>query len=85
MLLGGADDWTPPAPCQRLALRARGHRVVEETTYPDARHAFDGRHLRGRVFVADARRGQGATVEYNPAAHADAERKIRDFLGRYLR
>ena len=85
MLLGGADDWTPPAPCQQIALRARAHRVLEETTYPDARHAFDSRHLRGPVFVPDARRGRGATVEYNPAAHADAERKIRDFLGRYLR
>ena len=85
MLLAGADDWTPPAPCQQIAVRARAHRVIEETTYPDARHAFDGRHLRGPVFVPDARRGRGATIEYNAAAHADAERRIRDFLGRYLR
>jgi dienelactone hydrolase len=85
MLLGAADDWTPAAPCQRLALRARAQRVVDEITYPDARHAFDGSHLKSRVFVADARRGQGATIEYNAAAHADAEKQIREFLARYLR
>jgi dienelactone hydrolase len=86
MLLGGSDDWAPPAPCQRLAALASGRgRAVQEVTYPDARHAFDAANLRGRVHVPDARRGQGATVEYHPAAHADAERRIRDFLARYLR
>lgn len=86
MLLGGADNWTSPAPCQHTATRARAAgRVVQEVTYPDAHHAFDAANLRGCVHVPDARRGQGATVEYHPAAHADAQKQIREFLARYLR
>jgi dienelactone hydrolase len=86
MLLGAQDDWTPAGPCERLAREARQDgRPVSAITYPGAGHAFDGAHIRGRVHIREARRGQGATVEYNPAAHADAERRVRDFLARYLR
>jgi len=86
MLLGGADDWAPPRPCQELARRASEQgRAVQEVTYPNARHAFDASNLRGRVYVSDARRGQGATVEYDPAAHTDATRRIRDFLAQHLK
>ena len=43
MLLGGADDMTPPEPCEQLAARwqRRGHRVELEV-YPGAFHGFDG-------------------------------------------
>lgn len=43
MQLGGADDWTPPEPCQRLAelQRARGHTDVTLRTYAGAYHGFD--------------------------------------------
>jgi dienelactone hydrolase len=37
LLLGDADDWTAPAPCQALAA-AGG---AEARTYPGARHGFD--------------------------------------------
>jgi dienelactone hydrolase len=86
MLLGGQDDWTPAAPCRRLAEGARreGHPVID-VTYPDAHHGFDSSNILRRTTIADARRGQGATVEYSPAAHADAERQLRRFLQQYLR
>jgi dienelactone hydrolase len=81
MLLGGQDDWTPAEPCLKLAEAARhAGRSVSAVLYPDARHAFDAANLRGRVHVAVARRGKGATIEYNPRAHDDAEKQVRRFL-----
>jgi dienelactone hydrolase len=85
MLLGGKDDWAPPEPCRRMAEAARqAGRRVTAIVYPDARHAFDAARIQGVVFVPDARRGQGATIAYDPRAHADAERQVRAFLGRHL-
>ncbi len=42
MLLGGADDWTPAAPCAALAesWAGAGH-AAEAVIYPDAPHGFD--------------------------------------------
>lgn len=81
MLLGGQDDWTPAEPCSKLADAARhAGRAVSAVLYPEARHAFDAANLRGRVHVAVARGGKGATIEYNPRAHDDAEKQVRQFL-----
>jgi dienelactone hydrolase len=86
LLLGAQDDWTPAAPCQWSAGQAkdRGYPVTV-VTYPDAGHAFDQAQIRGRVRIADARGGQGATVEYNPKAHADAARQVQAFLAEHLK
>ena len=81
MLLGGQDDWTPAEPCMKLAESAsRAGRSVSAILYPDARHAFDAANLRGRVYVDAARGGKGATIEYNPKAHDDAQKQVRQFL-----
>ncbi len=37
LLLGAADDWTDPVPCQQLAAQ----HGIEQTTYPNAHHGFD--------------------------------------------
>ena len=81
MLLGGKDDWTPAAPCESLAHAAsRAGRRVTAVLYPDAYHHFDGAEVRGRRIVPEARGGLGATLEYNPRAHEDAEKQVRTFL-----
>jgi dienelactone hydrolase len=81
MLLGGQDDWTPATPCLEMATAARkAGRAVTAVVYPEARHAFDAANLRGQVHVAVARGGKGATLEYDPKAHADAEIQVRQFL-----
>jgi dienelactone hydrolase len=86
MLLGGKDDWTPAAPCEALAHAAsRAGRSVTAVVYPDAYHHFDGAEVRGRRIVSDARGGVGATLEYNPKAHEDAEKQVRAFLAASLR
>lgn len=84
-MLGGKDDWAPSEPCRRMAEAARqAGRPVTAIVYPDARHAFDATRIQGMVFVPDARRGQGATIAYDPLAHGDAEKQVRAFLGRHL-
>jgi len=86
MLLGGKDDWTPAAPCEALAQsasRTRGH--ITAVVYPDAFHAFDSPGIIGRRMVPDARGGLGATIEYNPKAHEDAEKQVRAFLAQNLK
>ncbi len=54
-------------------------------TYPDARHGFDNAAIRGRAYISAARGGKGATVEYNPKAHADAERQVKEFLALHVK
>src|SRR5262245_1829275 len=86
MLLGGLDDWTPAEPCEKLAAAARKvGRTVTDVVYKDARHAFDAANLRGVVHVDVARGGNGATIQYNPRAHDDAEKQVKQFLQEYLR
>jgi dienelactone hydrolase len=86
MLLGADDNWTPAEPCRYLTERARADgRNVTAVVYPGAHHGFDGAHIARPTVIADARRGAGATVAYNPTAHADAERRVKQFLAEALR
>ncbi len=81
MLLGAKDDWAPAAPCEALAKSATAAgRSVTAVVYPNARHHFDGAEVRRLTIVADARGGRGATVDYDPRAHEDAEKQVRAFL-----
>ena len=85
MLLGGKDDWTPSAPCEALAKSAaEAGRSVLAVVYPDAHHHFDGAEVRRQTVVSDARGGLGATIDYNPRAHEDAEMQVRAFLAAHL-
>jgi len=90
VLIGQADDWTPPATCQEMveAMRGRGADATI-VTYPGAQHYFDveGRRLEVLPDVENDNRpgGFGATVGYQAEAAADARRRIEDFLARHLR
>jgi dienelactone hydrolase len=86
MLLGGRDNWAVPEPCKVVAAAARrdGKNLVA-VLYPTAQHGFDSATLSREFFVPDARRGAGATVAYDPEAHADSEQQLRQFLQSYLR
>jgi dienelactone hydrolase len=89
VLIGAADDWTPAATCRRLveAMRSRGAdaAIVE---YPGAYHYFDvqGQPLTVLASVENELKpgGYGATVGYDPAAAADAYRRVETFLARHL-
>jgi len=86
ILIGAKDDWSPAPPCQALAQSAgAAGRPVRIVVYPNAYHHFDGAEVHKRTFVAEARGGRGATVDYDPRAHEDAEKQVRSFLAATLR
>ena len=86
ILAGGKDDWTPAESCQTLADASReAGRPVTIVVYPDARHHFDGVDLKRQVFVSIAKGGKGATMEYNPKAHEDSEKQVKQFLAAQLK
>ena len=90
VLIGGADDWTPPELCQQMvdSMKSRGAntRIV---VYPGAYHYFDVEEQK-KEYLADVGNdtkpgGRGATVSYQPEAAADAYRQVERFFGQYLR
>jgi dienelactone hydrolase len=86
MLVGGRDDWAPPEPCEKLAETAKAEgRPVSIVVYADAYHHFDGADMKKRVYSSVARGGKGATMEYNPKAHADSEKQVRNFLEAHMK
>jgi dienelactone hydrolase len=89
VLIGGADDWTPAATCQRMAdaMAPRGA-DVSIVVYPGAYHYFDveGRKLTVLAEVENELKpgGFGATVSYQAVAAADAQRQVEAFLAKHL-
>jgi dienelactone hydrolase len=84
ILMGAADDWTPAAPCQELA-DARGGAPVSLKLYPGAYHDFDNpdspvREVRGLAYTAKG--GGSAHTGTDPAARADALKRVPAFLAR---
>ncbi|GAU81060.1 dienelactone hydrolase [Bosea sp. BIWAKO-01] len=84
ILMGDADDWTPPAPCDHLAkaARARGE-AIELVLYPGALHDFDHPRLevKERSDVAYSATGSGkVTVGTHPEARDDAIKRVKSFL-----
>jgi dienelactone hydrolase len=90
VLIGGADDWTPAAPCEEMvtAMRSRGA-DVSIVVYPGAYHFFDVQGQPRTVLSNvenDAKPGRhGATVSYQAAAARDAHRQVAAFFVRYLK
>jgi dienelactone hydrolase len=86
ILIGASDDWTPSEPCAALAARAKAAgEPVSIVVYPDAYHDFDHPNLSvhenaGLAFTADG--GGSAHSGTNPAARADALRRIPAFLAK---
>lgn len=86
ILMGDADDWTPPAPCSYLvkAAKARGE-PVDLVLYPGALHDFDHPRLEvnERSDIAFSATGTGkARVGTHPEAREDALRRVKAFLTR---
>ncbi len=86
LLVGAADDWTPAAPCEQMVAGARGRSAQAAiVVYPGAHAEFDHpnmpmRVLHGLAFSAD---GSGrAHSGTNPAARADAIKRVPEWLGR---
>jgi dienelactone hydrolase len=87
MLVGEADDWTPAAPCERLAQLAQHSReiqdpAVEIETYAGAFHGFDSTvPLRVRKDVPNGvNLGRGVTVGGNAEALEKSRAKLLQFI-----
>jgi dienelactone hydrolase len=90
ILSGGADDWTPAAPCAELVDIARNHRALADIViYPGAHHAFDRINLpvRYRPNVRNLNKPDrlGATVGEHPQAREAATRRTREFFAQTLK
>jgi len=84
ILAGELDDWTPSAPCQRLAdWTQKQGQPVSIKVYPGAFHSFDSYAPITRV--PEALQGRGATIGGNPDAREDSIRQVEVFFARYLK
>lgn len=81
LLLGEADDWTPPGQCVREAKRLQqaGQTVILKV-YPGVHHGFDQAELGAGARIARGR----YTLKYDSLAFADARERVRAFLGQYV-
>jgi len=81
MLMGSADDWTPPDRCveRGTALQSAGT-PVEWKVYTGAMHTFDEPGPNRVVRVA----GRTYHLEYSGAAAKDAHDQVQRFLKTYL-
>ncbi len=89
ILIGEKDDWTPAAPCVKLAASSQGtEHPVTITVYPGAHHSFDSdrpvRFVAARV-NSNARGGRGATTGGDGTAWADSIRRVTAFFGAHLK
>jgi dienelactone hydrolase len=84
ILIGRADDWTPPGPCEQMVADARGRSArAAIVVYPGAYHDFDRPNYPERVLsdLAFSADGSGrAHVGTNAAAREDALRRVRAWL-----
>lgn len=90
ILTGGADDWTPAAPCADLIDIAKGLGAAADIViYPGAHHSFDRVNLpvRYRPNVRNLNKPDrlGATVGEHPEAREAATRRTRDFFAQMLK
>ncbi len=90
ILIGEKDDWTPAAPCVKLAAstRATEHPAAITVVYPGAHHAFDSdrpvRFVAARVNRNEPG-GRGATTGGDATAWADSIHRVVEFFGEHLR
>ncbi len=85
LLIGEADDWTPAQPCKALAATVAEHGgPMQIVSYPGAYHDFDNpgsQAPRRRMDVPNGvSPGSGVMAGPDPAARADAQRRVRAFL-----
>jgi dienelactone hydrolase len=86
ILVGSADDWTPAAVCQQMVAGTRGRSAhVQIIVYPGAPHEFDRPNspIRLHTGLVNAADPSGhAHSGTNPAARADAQKRVPEWLAR---
>lgn len=77
ILIGEADNWTPPTRCRGLAAREDAAGVVSYVEYPGAHHGFD-------IPNVDIKWFDRYIVRHDATAERDAIRRVREFLARTM-
>jgi dienelactone hydrolase len=81
LLLGAADDWSPPSGCVSTGQRLRRDgSPIDWVVYPGAHHAFDHPHLGGQAITF-----LGHTLKYDVRATSESEDRLRQFLNAQLK
>ncbi|MCP4315904.1 MAG: dienelactone hydrolase family protein [Hyphomicrobiales bacterium] len=83
ILIGEADDWTPPELCLQLAERNQSFDQFELVTYPGAFHGFDNIDFEEGFSVQGAG-GSRHWLQHDPASHRDTADRIKTFLDENL-
>ncbi|MEX3009994.1 dienelactone hydrolase family protein [Hoeflea sp. TYP-13] len=83
VLIGDADDWTPPDLCRDLAKRNQSSDLFELVTYPGAFHGFDNIDF-NEGFYVDGAGGGRHWLQYDPDAYRDSVSRIEAFLAEHL-
>ena len=85
MLVGEADDWTPAAPCHKLAGAAAGPTKPAIEGYAGAYHGFDSNApVRVRKDVPNGvNAGQGVHVGGDPVAREASRQRVLQFLAQH--
>ena len=87
VLIGEADNWTPPRPCQDVMSRAaRDGHPVEFVLYPEAVHAFDAENQ--PVIALQGIMGPGRAaplVGTNVPARDDARKRAYALYAKFLK
>lgn len=87
VLMGEADNFSPPAPCRDLVGRVEAARpgLAVLHLYPDAHHLFDANLPRTTLTSVRLADGSHPVIGGHPEARADALRRVVDYLRERLR
>ncbi len=94
LMVGGADDWTPPGPCRalarsvtRVAQAAGSASPVQFEAFPGAYHGFDGNGpVRLRTDVPNGvSPGAGVHVGGNAAARRASRERLQAFVAEQVK
>lgn len=90
LLIGEANDWNLASVCQRTITASKKlSNPISSYVYAGAYHGFDDKEFGEKYFYEKAQNThrtppRGATLEYNSAAHKDAQRRVKAFLAKHL-
>jgi dienelactone hydrolase len=83
LLIGGNDDVSSPQACRQMVDGARGRSALARlVAYPGAAHDFDRTNLPLHRIGAEPDEPETGHIGSDPAARADAQKRVAGWLGR---
>ena len=82
ILIGAADDWTPAAPCEKLAADLEARKTpIGLHLYADSYHDFDAPNapVKFRTDIRNGSKRGGVTAGTNPVAREAAYKEMLEF------